>query len=339
MNEMEMLARLRDEVPLAPPTPGAERLFRAGLADVRGGSPAGGGQPGRSWLPGSRRARVAAVIVLAGAVAAGVLVAVLPGDGHSGPGEAGSPAPAISAQLLADRAARAALAGPSVPAGQWVYRKIESEYYFPSQSQLRRQTYGEWDTADGVHLYRSVGGHVITGTDKGTEMPSYSQLSSLPTDPVALDKYLAHRAYPNQNPTAIDMEVSDFSMIERLLTAEVLPPTLVAELYHALADIPTVTVREHVTDIAGRTGIAFFLPQTVNVYPHTAGLPSDEESSNGSAGSDNQELILSTTDYHVLAQAGWASGGTPANPTTVAGSFIERAYLSEAFVSGPGVLP
>jgi hypothetical protein len=335
MNEMEMLTQLRGEVPLAPPTPGAERLFRAGLADIQGGSRARGRWPGRSWLPRSRGARLATAVVLAGAVAAGVLVAVLPGEAGST-----APAPAISAQLLADRAAGAALAGPSgpsVPAGQWVYRKIESENNFGPQP--RRQTEDDWLTADGVHIYDLVGGHAIEGIDRSTEMPSYSQLSSLSKDPVALDDYLAHLAYPNQNATAIDKEVSAFSGIVRLLTTEVLPPSLVAELYHALADIPTVTVREHVTDITGRTGIAFFLPQTPNEYPHTAGLPSDEQSSNGAAGSDNWELILSTTDYHVLAQADWSSGGTPANPTAVPGSFSERAYISEAFVSGPGVLP
>jgi hypothetical protein len=255
------------------------------------------------------------------------------------PGAAGStaPTPVISAQLLADRAARAALAGPSVPAGQWVYRKIESEYNFGAGP--RRETEDDWRTADGVHTYDLIGGHAMEGTVEGTELPSYSQLSSLPKDPVTLDAYLAHGAYPNPDATAIDKEVSDFSSIVRLLTTEVLPPSLVAELYHALADIPTVTVREHVTDIAGRTGIAFVLPQTPNAYPHATDLPSDEQSSNGAAGSDNHELILSTTDYHVLAQAHWFSGGTPANPTTVAGSFDEQAYIGEAFVSGPGVLP
>ena len=334
MNEMELLTELRDEVPLAPPTPGAERLFRAGLAEIQGGSPAGGRWPRRSWLPGSSGARLATAIAVAGAVAAGILVAVLPGGGEAG---SAAPGPAISAQLLADRAAMAALTRPSVTAGQWVYRKIESVYYVDSQP--RRQTEDEWDTADGVHLYRSVGGHVITGTSKDPEMPSYSQLGSLPADPAALDDYLARLAYPNMNPTAADKEVSAFGGIVRLLTTEVLPPSLVAELYHALADIPTVTVREHVTDIAGRTGIAFFLPQTLNMYPHTAGLPSDEESSNGAAGSDNWELILSTADYHVLAQADWYSGGTEAKPITVPGSFNEQAYLSQALVSGPGVLP
>jgi hypothetical protein len=131
--------------------------------------------------------------------------------------------------------------------------------------------------------------------------------------------------------------VSAFTTIGELLTTYVLPPSLAAELYHALADIPTVTVRENVTDMAGQTGIAFLLPETPDPYTPASDLPSDEQSSNGSAGSINQELILSTTDYHVLGDAAWASGGTPANPTKML--IREEAYLGEAFVSGPGVLP
>jgi hypothetical protein len=262
-------------------------------------------------------------------------VAVLPGTARSP-----APGPAISAQLLADRAAKAALAGPSVPPGQWVYYKIETRITGLRSTPLV-YTGALWWTADGEHEYMYAGGHAVTTTrdpGNGSGLPTYSQLSSLPADPAALDTYLAHVSY--RHPTAIDTEVSAFSEIEQLLTTYVLPPSLVAELYHALADIPTVTVREHVTDIAGRSGVAFFLPQTPNVYPHAAGLPSDEQSSNGSAGSENQELILSTTNYHVLGVASWASGGTPAHPTAVAKSISRQdAYLSRAFVSGPGVQP
>jgi hypothetical protein len=336
MNEMEMLTQLRGEVPLAPPTPGAERLFRAGLADIQGGSRARGRWPGRSWLPKSAGVRLATASVLAGAVAAGVLVAVLPGGG-----EAGSPAPgpAISVQLLADRAAKAALAGPSVPPGQWVYYKVETRIEgIPHRPSPLSVTQEQWWTADGEHEYIKAGGRIGSITDPGNygnPLPTYSQLSSLPADPAALDTYLAHLDY--QHPTAIDTEVSDFTNIRELLTTYVLPPSLVAELYRALADIPTVTVREHVTDIAGQTGIAFVLPETPNPYVPASSLPSDEQSSNGGAGSDNQELILSTTDYRILGDADWASGGTPANPTTR--NIREEAYLSRAFVSGPGVLP
>jgi hypothetical protein len=229
-----------------------------------------------------------------------------------------------------------------VPPGQWVYYKIKTKMEgLPSGPSPYFQTQAVWWTADGAHEYIKVGGHAVNITrdpGNGSGLPTYSQLSSLPTDPAALDAYLAHLDY--QHPTAIDAEVSAFSNIRGLLTTYVLPPSLVAELYHALADIPTVTVREHATDIAGRTGIAFFLPQTPNMYPQATDLPSDEQSSNGAAGSENQELILSTTDYHILGDATWASGGTPANPTAVAGSLSrEQAYLSRAFVSGPGVLP
>ena len=318
MNEMEMLTQLRDEVPLGRPTPGAERLFRAGLADIQDGSPARGPWPGRSWLPRSRGARVATALVLAGAVAAGVLAAVLPGDGQSGAGEAGSqaPGPTLSVQLLADRAASAALAQPSVPPGQWVYRKVElgtdSPYQVPSPY---FKTSNMWSTADGRRL--ATGPHCCALSDRGPgPSPNYSQLSSLPADPAALDTYLAHLHYPN--PAEANKDVADFVEIQRLLTAYVVPPGLAAELYHALADIPTVAVRENVTDIAGQTGVAFIQPEP----------------------GGGREIILSTTDYRLLATADTGNRQWLNHNWFGPGSdFTEWAYLSQAFVSGPGVLP
>jgi hypothetical protein len=40
MNELDLLTRLRDEVPLTPPSPGAQRAFRDGLTGADGTEPA-----------------------------------------------------------------------------------------------------------------------------------------------------------------------------------------------------------------------------------------------------------------------------------------------------------
>jgi hypothetical protein len=219
----------------------------------------------------------------------------------------------MSVQLLADLAAKAAQSGPSVPPGQWVYRKV---MFYPP-----RITEDTWTTADGTKQY-IAGGESTTDTS-----PKYSQLGSLPKDPAALDAYLAHLAYPNPDATKANKDVADFSTIETMLANYVLTPALTAELYHALADIPTVTAKTDVTDIDGRSGIAFVLPPTPQ--------------------SVNLEIIVSSADYRMLAEAAWGNGGPTkqqvVNGTVVGESgpvlFNEMAILSEAFVSGPGVLP
>ena len=139
MNEMDLLSRMRDEVPFGV-SPRAEHLFRTALLDRD--NPERAAVPARhSGRPsGWRGARVAwrpvLVVSLAAAVAAAVIVTVLPSRGQapagrqtaSGPsarGRASSVQPTSPVKLLADRAAVAALARPNVQPGQWVYRETE----------------------------------------------------------------------------------------------------------------------------------------------------------------------------------------------------------------------
>jgi hypothetical protein len=92
-----------------------------------------------------------------------------------------------------------------------------------------------------------------------------------------------------------------------------LPPSVNAELYRALGDIPTIEVKSHVTDVDGRAGVAFMLPETSQ--------------------SANQEIILDASDYSYLAQAAWEpSNGSPNSAIP----FQETAVLTTTLVSGPG---
>jgi hypothetical protein len=322
MDDLDLLTKLRAEVPPAAPSPRAEQLFRTGLAEIQSSERTRVSRRAARRFSGLRgrrgflapRAVVAAG--LAAAVTAGILIAVLLSGQRPAtvpPAQAGGKA--ISVQLLADLAAKAAQSEsrPSVRPGQWVYRKV---MFYPDT--LTEDT---WTTADGTKQY--VGG----GMGTTATSPKYSQLGSLPKDPPALDAYLAHLSYPNPDATKANKDVADFFTIEAMLSNYVLPPALTAELYRALADIPTVTARTGVTDIAGRSGVAFVLPATPQ--------------------SVNLEIIVSSTDYRMLAQASWGNGG-PTKRQVVNGTFIgeggpvlfnESAILSEAFVSGPGVLP
>jgi hypothetical protein len=345
MNELDLLTRLRDEVPLSAPSERAQRAFRGGLAGATG--------PTRALRSGHRLRRrngfspvVAGATALAFGLTAGVVVLALPsGRQPSTASPAGSAktagatptgttpteaSPKIagttrSAQLLADTAASTVLSQPAVKADQWVYRKVETyRAPLPSfiQTKFKWRTYNvedTWTMADGDHFY-------TTGSDFGLGgFPTvpYSQLGTLPASPVALDAYLAHQQYPGPNATTANKATSEFSGIEGLLIAYVLPPKLTAEVYHALADIPTVYAQSNVKDVAGQVGVAFILPQ------------------NGQ--SVNQEIILSPTTYHVIANADWETGGQWVKNKTGGWSgpvpFREQAFLAEAFVSGRGKLP
>jgi hypothetical protein len=190
--------------------------------------------------------------------------------------------PALTVQLLADRAAAAALASPAVSAGQWVYEVTEHTHPGPHRAGVPYPFVQDgWMTADGTMTYGGAG-------STGNPIYPYDKLGSLPRDPAKLDAY-----FVSQDPVKTDNKsVVAFSQIQSMLFGMVLPPSLEAEMFHALALIPMVQVKDHVKDIAGRAGVAFVLPPTRQ--------------------SEKQEIILDASDYHLLAQASWDNPGLPA---------------------------
>jgi hypothetical protein len=351
VNELDLLARLRDEVPLSAPSPGAQRAFRDGLAGPAGlADGTGGGRP-RLLRHRPRRPRgfsplLAGATALAVGVTAGAVVLALPSgrpaSGALPTGDAGTAratptgtssagtSPKIagttrSAQLLADTAANRVLSQPAVQPTQWVYRQVET-YRAPLPSFLNAKfkwrtydTENTWTMADGDHYYTTGNVWGLGGDPTVT----YAQLYTLPANPVALDAFLAHQQYPGPNATIANKATSEFSGIEGLLIDYVLPPRLTAELYRALADIPTVIGKKNVKDIFGQTGDAFILPQ------------------NGQ--SVNQEIFLSQSTYQVIANADWETGGHWVKNSNGGWSgpvpLREQAFLKVAFVSGKGKLP
>jgi hypothetical protein len=152
----------------------------------------------------------------------------------------------------------------------------------------------------------TYGDNPSAGVDTGDNIPSYSQLGSLPRDPVALDAYLAHLVYPDSNPAPDIKGLSAFSVIDDMLTNYVLPPALEAEVYQALAAIPAIQVDPHVTTIDGRAGVAFVLPATPQ--------------------SEKLAIILDASNYTFLAHANWLSDS----------SFHEIAVVRMVIVGAPG---
>jgi hypothetical protein len=297
MNEMDLLTRFRAEVPLGV-SPQAEERFRAGIEDHCAERGMVSAPRTRLALPRLRlRWRLVIAAGLAVGLAAGLVAALQP---------SGTP-PVLTARLLAERASAAALGRPAVPAGKWVYQQTVIHTDHPPKGVPARFTQGTWSTADGSLSY-------LDGVwSFGSGHTLYSKLGSLPRDPAALDEYFAKLSYPNANATQANKDVADFFAIEDLLSKAVLPPAVNAELYRALGDIPAIGVRNHVTDIAGRTGVAFVLPKT----PQSANL----------------EIILDASDYRYLAQAAWQpSDGSPNSAIP----FTETALLRTTLVSGPG---
>jgi hypothetical protein len=305
MNEMDLLARLREEVPHGV-SPHAEHLFQTALASNLEAERAGVTRPARSLVrrggDGIRALRpawrLAVIAALAAALAAGLVVATRP------PGDRVPARPvALTAKLLAARAATAALSGPDARPGQWVYRKLG----FGPGAKVTEV----WATADDLTEASYVQGTMLTcsfpnrchpaeigGEPYGMAWPttfpiSYAELGSLPTDPRALASRLDRISGGHA-----------LQLIGELFVAYLMPPALTAELFQALGDVPGVTVVQDAVDRAGRHGVAFRLP--------------------AAASRAYQEIILDPGSYQFM---GWGDGP---DGTTV---------LALATVSGPGARP
>jgi hypothetical protein len=298
MNEMDQLARFRAEVPLGV-TPSAERIFKEGIsAEQHVVAPPRARFLGRGLarLRGVRPTwRYAIAAPVAAAVAAGTLVAV------QSPG-----AQAMTVQLLADRAAAAALAQPNLSAGQWIYQVQAWE-----ASGLRRpgarspSIQSGWMTADGTITYGA--GSI------GNPIYPYNKIDSLPRDPAALDTY-----FRSLDPVKNDnYGVVVFNQIREMLFAMVVPGWLQAEMYHAVALIPGIEVKDHVKDILGRAGVAFVLPPTKQ--------------------SEQLEIIMDASDYQLLAQGSWDNPSTPSPDVETA--IVKEYPVAQLGSTQPSTVP
>jgi hypothetical protein len=296
MNEMEQLSRFRDSVPLGV-TPRAEQMFRTALDNetsagqhVASRSPAGIRGRGLARLRGRGLARLRGArsrwryvlaISVAAALAVGLFAAVQPSGTQP-----------MTVQLLADRAAAAAATQPDLSAGQWIYQVKEWKTPGPRRAgRPNPSVQSGWMTADGRITYGGAG--II-----GNPIFPYNKIDSLPRDPAKLLSY-----FRSLDPVKTDNNsIVEFSQIESMLFGMVVPSWLEAEMFHALALIPMIQVKDQVTDISGRAGVAFLLPPTKQ--------------------SEQEEIILDASDYHLLAHATWD------NPATTAPD-VETALLQE----------
>src|ERR1700683_63578 len=150
MNEIEQLSRFREGVPVSV-TPRAEQMFRTALDNEISGeqhvvstSPAGILGRGLAGLRGARSSwRYVMAISVAAALAAGLFAAVQPSGTQP-----------MTVQLLADRAAAAALPQPDLSARHWIYHVLEWKTPAPHRAgRPDPSVQSGWMTADGRITY------------------------------------------------------------------------------------------------------------------------------------------------------------------------------------------
>jgi hypothetical protein len=342
MNEMDLLARFRDDVP-AGVSAAAVRRFEAGIS----GTPT---DATVTQLPGAAPLRVRRPrwrLAAAGLAAAGIAAVATTLTLTATSGSRPAPLPQLTVTQLAYRAATAAVSQPAVAPGQWVYRSL----YSPAAGPFNQKgTVLYWATADNRTNAFYVRHRLVVGpwsswapigcakpkpkphlvpctpaTQRYLKFPlsytflRYSQLGSLPASPA---KLIAALAAANPKGYIYDQVRSSgefvmpgaylrtrsfraFNVISFLLASYVLPPRLTAELYRALGKLPGIGVYQDVVDVAGQHGIAFVL--------------------RGPAHSQwAQDIILNRSTYQFMAFGNQRSGS---------------ALVRQAFVSGPGALP
>jgi len=300
MDELTLVARLREDLPDGVDLAGAERRLAGEISAARrtARGPRGHGGPRgaqrTSALRGHRR-RLVIIGTVAAAAAAAVVIAQgrIAHPAHSA-GKAlhpaspsAAPAPAASAAQLVVYATRAAAAGPAFDPRphQWIYTEVlqasssagAGGYLFgPPNERVKQQTWVRVDGQETAYLRHGKlvisrpdlprpvhGGAYPVPTPLGWRSASYPYLESLPTNPAQLTTLIKANLRAEPNPIGDDGEgnVGVFNAIQALMENVVLPPRLLAALYGVLARDPAVHFDRSVTNLAGRTGVGFYTVQ------------------------------------------------------------------------------
>ncbi len=331
MDELELLTRMRAEVPQAEVSPQDVDHFLTALQDrfvPRRYGRIGRLRLARAWNGPRLSLRVTLTAGVAASVAAGATIALTSGH-QAAPAERTG----LTAEVLGNRAAAAALATPAPRPGQWVYRQSTCQDFMligPNGVPCDGPTEQTWSTPDASKVIYLYGGPLVTSPFRHLPPPPpeppppsvaiYRARATLPRDPRALVVYI--NRYGSGSQASRDAET--LSTIGDLLANYVDTPALTAEQYHALADTPGVRADVNAVDVAGRHGTGFFLQA-----PRTGG-----DLTNSAV-----EVIVNPRTYQFMGLKQWNwTVGSPMNSKNNS-SLNSTALLREAFVSGPGVQP
>lgn len=355
MNEMELLTRLRDEVPAnvtpvraesallaaiqaeeAPATAARGSLRARGLAaaGLAGRAPAAG----RTGARGRRSTRRAWRLALAGGVSvvlAGVFTAQAIQSGSSRPGAG------ISVQELAYRAAAAAAAQPDVRPGQWVYWKEDYEAGVTGP-----RTFQVWTTADSrlaAYVYHGKA-HVLKwhGSDQSSDqdigqpdiLVQSAGKAGLVVSTVTVGLASSHFpiSYADlgslpRSPLALDRYLDSFP-VPGYRTAAARAFEMIKDMLMTYVMPPGLTA-ELYRALGDLPGVTVDNHAVDVAGQHGIGF---KIKLGRYIGMD--EIVISPNTYHFMGQA-VAEAGPEASPAGELGA----AILREALVSGPGVRP
>jgi hypothetical protein len=261
MDDLTLLAGMRKEIPAGSQYPAAQRAL---LAEIAAGGTA------------HARRRVGKPILisglLAGAIAASVVVTTITSGSGTGRHAPSRPVPQVrlaavtSPMSLAGNAAALAKHAPVPAANQWVYVKLESTISKGKPSGATVQVPGSrriretWTRVDMSATAYVKDGKVVTVKNtlppgasmhlEGWPGPiTYSYLNSLPADPVRLLEVIKQNSRAGFSSTGDGAYFT--SVLALMENYPVLPPKLRAGLYGVLAQLTSVHLG-HLTDIAGR---------------------------------------------------------------------------------------
>jgi hypothetical protein len=353
MDELTLVAQLRDDYPAGIDLAEAQRLLAAEISGASVMIPERFGHIAHQTLrdhevrgrtAGSGR-RFGAKLVVAGAVAAAAAAATVialqnvPAHPADRPGASPRTSLDASGLLLANYAAKAAASAPAWQPDEWIYSDVLRPAALPKPGAQNPTI--TWTQVDWHQFAYYQNGKLVTRNDVPylgqttstfarpvSEGDLYSYLQSLPTTPAALRAVIVHNleTYPNgprTGPLAVGTgNYGVWFAIQTTVNGTVLPPKLLAAVYGVLATDPAVHFDTSVTDNAGQTGVGFY----------TIG---------GSSPAFKDEIMINPSTYAYMGCESVALGSVTRHTTIDGHTFtrvIEKGQVSWTDLVGSGIV-
>ena len=293
MDELTLVARLRDHYPAGIDLSEPERLLAAEISAAAAAS-SGPGRGTRHRRAAGPRRRLGPKLVVVGAVAAAAaaatVIVIQNVPARPAPRPGASPRSSVDAAglRLADYASRAAASEPAWQPNQWIYSDVLNSSPGPNKpggtsdsvitwTQVDNHQfayYGNGASTSGKLVIKNevpfLGQEAVAFEGSVTEGDLYSYLQSLPTTPAALRAVILHNlgTHPQLLKAmgigmglgrhAVAVNYAVFEAIYGTLDGTILPPKLLAAVYGVLATDPAVHFVKSVTDNVGQTGVGFY---------------------------------------------------------------------------------
>lgn len=306
MDELTLVARLREDIPAAADLSRPGRRLAAEISAASRTAAAATGGPVRAprRVRGHGRRLVLAGSVVVALTATVIVVQSRPADrvpgtaGASSSPAAAVPGPAASAAQLVAYATRAAATTPvfNPQPHQWIYVKtlrasssggVGGMLFGPPNERVTTTIWTRVDNQREAQLKHgrlvstrltNVGGNFAGWPEVGLPV-NYRYLDSLPSSPAKLQAVIAANVKRQQ--FAGSGSIGIFNAIQALMENVVLSPRLLASLYGVLARLPGVHFDPSAADIAGRPGLGFYTIQH---------------------GYDKDEIVINPTTYAYLGR-------------------------------------